>query len=109
MKRTFIETSIFETSIKNLSKSDPDLLVRIQQILLEDPKAGDVITGTGGARKLRVPAPGKGKSGGYRTIYYDFTSEEEIYLLAVYGKGKQEDLTSDEKKKIAQLIKAIKE
>ncbi len=33
-----------------------------------NPNAGDVIAGTGGARKVRFAGKGKGKSGGYRVI-----------------------------------------
>jgi hypothetical protein len=42
----------------------------LQRALMTDPEAGPVIPGSGGVRKLRWAAPGRGKRGGYRVIYY---------------------------------------
>ena len=75
--------------------------------MLQDPEAGDRIPGAGGARKIRVPTKNKGKSGGYRTIYYDLSRRGEIYLLAIYLKKTQENISESEKKVIAKLIKVL--
>lgn len=53
-------------------------LARLQSLLLMDPEAGDVIQGTGGARKVRIPLEGRGKSGGGRVIYVDVVIREQI-------------------------------
>jgi hypothetical protein len=81
----------------------------LQQTLLIDPEAGDVIPGTGGARKVRVSAKGHGKRGGARVIYVDIVVQEEIYLLAAYAKNEQTDMTANEKKIIRDFIKTLKE
>lgn len=81
----------------------------MQQTLLIDPEAGDVIPGTGGARKVRVSAKGHGKRGGARVIYVDIVVQEEIYLLAAYAKNEQTDMTANEKKIIRDFIKTLKE
>ncbi len=64
----FIELPIFVRCSAALF-SDEDL-TELQNMLLENPKAGDIISGSRGLRKLRVPLPGRGKRGGARVIYY---------------------------------------
>ncbi|MCY1304939.1 Toxin HigB-2 [compost metagenome] len=71
---------------------------------MANPKAGDLIQGTGGLRKIRIAAKGHGKRGGARVIYYHFVSASQIAFLLAYPKGEQEDLTSDQKKVLRQVI-----
>lgn len=63
--------------------------------------------GTGGVRKVRW-AKDKGKSGGKRTIYIDFTDIERIYFITVFGKHEKTNLTNEEKKIIKDFVKSIK-
>ena len=87
--------------------SDEDLpLLEIE--LLKNPRAGDVIEGTGGTRKLRIQLEGRGKSGGARVIYLDVYEKEHLYLLFAYPKNVQENLSADQKKAIAKLIEILK-
>ena len=72
-----------------------------------EPQAHPVIPGTGGAQKARMKALGRGKSGSYRIIYY-FHIEETVYLLTIYDKVRQVDLTTRELAQITQFIAAIK-
>ena len=60
MKRTFIEVPLFTKKWKELGLTDEDLR-DLQNILLQNPKSGDVIQGTGGLRKIRIPMKGRGK------------------------------------------------
>jgi|SRR5579862_579474 len=76
--------------------------------LARHPEAGDLIPGTGGLRKLRWAGKGKGKSGGYRAIYYYFMADVPIYLLAVYAKNQQIDLTPEQKGRLAALADELK-
>jgi hypothetical protein len=62
------------------------------------PDAGDEIPGTGGVRKVRFAARGKGKSGGVRVIYYYFDMANPLFAIFIYGKGEQVDLTPDQKR-----------
>lgn len=83
-------------------------LSTLEKILLADPKAGDVIEGTGGARKIRINLnDNRGKSGGGKVIYVDIYEKARIYLLFAYPKNVQENLTADQKKAIRNLIEAI--
>lgn len=87
--------------------NDEDLKI-LESILLTNPQMGDVIQGTGGARKIRIQLEGRGKSGGGRVIYLDVFEKEKLYLLFAYPKNVQENLTEEQKKSIALLIEAIK-
>ena len=108
MKRTFILTSGFERSWERMGLGDEELQ-DLQNLLLLDPDAGDVIPGLAGARKVRIPLEGRGKSGGGRVIYVDVVVREQIYLLLAYPKNVQTDMGPDQKKIIRQLIETIKE
>ena len=77
--------------------------------IARNPKAHPIIQGTGGIRKARAARSGAGKRGGVRIIYYFWTSEEMIYFLTVYPKGRKDDLSSREKKALRELVKTLKE
>lgn len=110
MTRTFIEVPIFTKKWKELGFTDENLR-ELQKVLLDDPKAGDAIQGTGGLRKIRIPMENKGKSkrGGARVVYVDVELKESIYFINVYSKDEKADLTPDEKKAFKAIIKFLKE
>lgn len=83
-------------------------LGRLEQVLLENPQLGDVIEGTGGARKMQIQIGNRGKSGGGRVIYLDVFEKESPYLLFAYPKNVQSDLTPEQKKAIRLLVEQIK-
>jgi mRNA-degrading endonuclease RelE of RelBE toxin-antitoxin system len=87
----FVETSLF-TRISRQYLSDEEL-ARLQAYITKRPDAGAVIKGSGGLRKLRWSAGGKGKRGGVRVIYYWLIRDDQIFLLTIYGKSQVEDLT----------------
>ncbi|WMJ00310.1 type II toxin-antitoxin system RelE/ParE family toxin [Pseudomonas chlororaphis subsp. aurantiaca] len=97
----FIETPIFTEDLHELLSDDE--YKALQQHLAENPTAGDVIQHTGGLRKVRWAANGKGKRGGVRVIYYHITAASQIRLLVIYRKGVKDDLTEDEKKELRKL------
>ena len=74
-----------------------------------NPESGRVIPETGGLRKLRWAAKGKGKRGGARIIYYFHNESMPIFLLSAYTKGEKADLSMAErnalKKLVAELIR----
>ena len=76
--------------------------------LAANPEAGDVIPGTGGVRKVRFAASGRGKRGGARVIYFYFDDEMPLYALLVYGKAAKTDLTAQEKRSATMLVEALK-
>jgi hypothetical protein len=72
------------------------------------PEEGEEIEGTGGLRKIRWKAQGRGKRGGVRVIYYFYNSDAPLYLLTVYAKNQQEDLSSDEKAILRKFVEKLK-
>ena len=76
--------------------------------LAANPMKGPVIQGTGGLRKVRMPARGKGKSGGARVIYLHVEGPQVIYLVYVYDKSEADDLTATQKRELKMIAEAIK-
>ena len=107
MTREFVFTKPFLSCWKALGLSDKDLRI-LEAALLENPQLGDVVQGTGGARKLRFRLEGRGKSGGGRVINLDVFEKEKLYFLFAYPKSLQENLTTEQKQVIKQMIDAIK-
>lgn len=87
-----------------------DLLYAIQNDLLADPQRWPLVKGTGGARKGRVadPASDKGKSGSYRYLYLYLEHRGQIYLLFLFAKNEQSNLTAEQTKLIARWVAEIK-
>ena len=108
MTRTFIEVPTFTKKWEALGLTD-DNLAELQKILLQNPKAGPVIKGTGGLRKIRIPMEHSGKSGGGRVLYVDIECKEIIYFINVYTKNEKDELTEDEKKAFKTIITSLKE
>lgn len=68
------------------------------------PKAGDVMEGTGGVRKLRWGRGGRGKSGGVRVVYYFHSGAMPLYLLTLFAKNEQANLSKAERNELAGLV-----
>jgi hypothetical protein len=62
-----------------------------------DPKAGDLMSGTGGARKMRIAGRGKGKRGGYRVIAFYAGDDVPVFLIALLSKGERDNLSRAER------------
>ena len=107
MTREFVYTEPFRRCWKAMGLSDGDLKI-LEEILLANPRLGDVIEGTGGARKMRIQIENRGKSGGARVIYVDVFEKEKLYLLLAYPKNVQDDLTPEQRKQVRKLVEAIK-
>jgi mRNA-degrading endonuclease RelE of RelBE toxin-antitoxin system len=101
----FIETSAFSALLEDWL-SDEEYR-GLQSYLMERPDAGDIIRGSGGIRKLRWAAKGKGKSGGVRVIYYWAKAPEQIYLLTMYGKSERADIDRASLKRIATRLEML--
>ena len=98
----FIEDHEFQKRKKGLL--DDDDLFELMEWLAIHPDSGKVIKGSGGLRKLRWAAKGRGKRGGARVIYFCWLADEKILLLDIYSKGRQEDLAADEIKKLRRKV-----
>jgi hypothetical protein len=72
------------------------------------PRAGEVMQGTGGVRKLRWARGGRGKSGGVRVIYYYHSEAMPLYLLTVFAKNERANLSKAERNDLAKLVAVLK-
>ena len=98
----FVETSVFTQRITKLLNDEE--YRELQMELASRPKAGDVIPGAGGLRKLRWRAGGRGKWGGLRIIYYCWTAER-LYMIFAYDKARQGDLTSEQVRMLQDYVR----
>jgi len=104
--QTVAETTIFAKRAEAiLSPEEKDELI---YTLADDPLAGVEIPDTGGVRKLRWAARGKGSKGGVRVIYFFHNEHSPLYALYIFGKGEKEDLTPEEKRAMKQLAAKLK-
>ena len=90
--------------IRNAEKLVSDLERQdIIRYLAQHPKAGDLMEGTGGIRKLRWRRGNQGKSSGVRVIYYFHNECMQLYLLTLFAKGSQENLTKAQRNEMSKL------
>jgi len=101
----FIETPIFTNLVNDLLPDDE--YRKLQLALVLRPEAGKVIPGSGGLRKIRWKSGGSGKRGGLRVIYYWDVPIDSIYMLLIYKKSRQEDLTPNQLKILRNLVKEL--
>ncbi|NWA06779.1 hypothetical protein [Pseudomonas gingeri] len=99
----FIETPIFTADLRD--HLDDEAYGDLQTYLAEHPEAGALIEDTGGLRKIRWAAHGKGKSGGVRVIYYHVSSSYQIRMLLIYRKGIMDSLTDRQKAQLREINK----
>ena len=87
----------------------PEQMGEIADILAANPKAGEIMQGTGGFRKLRYAGvQGKGKSGGMRTIHLFVTADQEVHLVNIYSKSEKDNLTKAQRNELAKLAAILK-
>ena len=99
---SFIETTLFTRLVSEYL--DEQQYVALQQTLMKDPEAGDVVKESGGVRKLRWAAAGRGKRGGYRVIYYVRHRHGVIWMLTMYPKNVTDDIPAHVLRKIRKEI-----
>jgi mRNA-degrading endonuclease RelE of RelBE toxin-antitoxin system len=97
-----VETKVFTSRVEDLLTSDEYHSLQLE--LLKRPAVGDVIPGTGGLRKLRWGAAGRGKRGGVRVIYFWHAASETILMLFVYPKNERGDLTAAQREALRRVV-----
>ncbi|HYJ85445.1 MAG TPA: type II toxin-antitoxin system RelE/ParE family toxin [Pyrinomonadaceae bacterium] len=90
---SFIETKLFSRLVTDYLTDEE--YSRLQDALIEDPEAGDLIPGSGGVRKLRWRVTGRGKRGGVRVIYYSRIRQGQIWMLTLYAKNVMENISAN--------------
>lgn len=99
----FVETQVFtDCLLENLSDEEYRSL---QLALVFRPRLGPIIRGSGGLRKARWGSRDRGKRGGVRVIYYWHEPSDAIYLLFLYRKVDQDDLTPTQRRMLSRLVR----
>ena len=99
----FVETPVFTRDLAEIL--DDEGFRSLQLALLQRPELGPMIRGSGGLRKLRWAGQGRGKRGGLRVIYYWDRASETFYMLYIYPKNEQEDLTAEQIRVLGRLVR----
>ncbi len=94
----FVESAAFSRACLMILTEDE--YFKLQDRLLDAPDAGDIIPGSKGLRKIRMPSGGKGSRGGSRVIYYWYVEPEKIQFCRIYEKSSQTNLSRMEIKQI---------
>ena len=102
---TVVETASFVTDAK-ACMSDEERTSAIYMIAA-NPECGDIVPGGGGIRKVRFAIGGRGKSGGVRIIYYFHNEQVPVFLLAVFAKNEQANLTRAETNMLGNAAKML--
>ena len=103
---TLCETDYFsKKSRKLLSDAEYECLI---SLLAKNPLLGEVMQGTGGVRKFRLPREGGGKSGGLRVIYFYWDGGVPIYLLDIFAKNQQANITKAQRNDLASAVAILK-
>ena len=106
MKAIFVELPAFELHREDYL--DDDRFRLLQDALMGNPVAGDLIEGTGGLRKLRFGdiRRGKGRRGGLRVIYYYWIGGPEFWLFTLFDKDEMADLAPKQRAALKERVKS---
>lgn len=103
---TVVETPAYlaDAKVAGITEAEREAVV---EMVANRPRAGDEISGTGGARKIRVAGRGKGKSGGYRVITFYSGEDFPVFLLTAYSKGERANLSKAERNELKAILADI--
>ena len=101
LMQTIIETPAYLSDAKALGLTDAE---RTVDYIAQHPSAGEVMSRTGGARKVRFGGRGKGKSGGYRVITFYSGEDIPVFLLNIFAKGEKVNLTKAEQNELRAIL-----
>jgi hypothetical protein len=105
LRQTVVETpELLSGARRVLSDEERRSLI---DFLAANPMAGDLMQGTGGARKVRWAARGKGKSGGARVITFYAGPDLPVFLMAIFGKGEKANLSKAERNELRDVLASL--
>jgi hypothetical protein len=103
----FVYLALFERTRKGVL-SDAEMKA-VEDELLADPRAGVVMVGTDGVRKVRAAQEFRGKSGSARVAYLYVPEQATVYFITAFAKNVQGNLTGEQKKQVRGLVAQIKD
>ena len=104
--QTVVETPGYLRDARDAGLTDAEQTA-IVTYLSAHPDAGDEVPGTGGARKVRFPGRGKGKSGGYRVITFYSGMDIPVFLLNVFAKGDRVNISQAERNELRRVLQSL--
>jgi hypothetical protein len=104
--QTVIETSEFLRRAKACGVTEEER-AEVVDFIAANPLAGDEISGTGGARKVRFAGKGRGKSGGHRVITFYSGDDIPVFLLTLFTKNEKADLTPKERNALKKILPEV--
>lgn len=109
MDRLFVYSPLVEEVLAEFANQDA-LAKQIEDEILKNPEAGNLVQGTSGIRKMRLADPGrnKGKRGGLRVFFLNLPDKERTHLIYLLRKGEANDISPDEKQVLKELVTRIK-
>ena len=104
---TVVELPLFQRMARDVwDDSEREAFI---DFIARNPETGDVISETGGVRKVRWSRQGSGKRGGTRVVYFYHDPQMPLFLMLVYAKAQREDMTPDQKKQVRALAESLKQ
>ena len=97
----------FDRQLKRLAKKFPSLkniLAEIGRQLAENPLMGKPIGHDCYKIRIAISSKGKGKRGGARIVTYVYVAGNTLYMLAIYDKSEQDNISD---KELNDLLKVI--
>jgi len=102
---TVVEPKSFVDRAQNLL-SNTQRMATIDFIAM-NPEAGNIMKGTGGVRKIRIPLQGQGKRGGARVVYYYHNEGTPVFLLYLFAKNERDNLSKAEQNDLRETVKVL--
>jgi len=106
--QSVIETGSYLRAAKDAGMSSEEMTAAVD-LVATVPEDGDIMQGTGGVRKARLAGRGKGKSGGYRIVWYFGGDDIPVFLLTVFGKGEKSNLSQAERNALRAMVGTLRE
>jgi hypothetical protein len=97
-----VETKVFTRQVSTLLTDEE--YAALQTTLVLNPASGALIIGSGGLRKIRWRARGRGKRGGTRIIYYWAAQLDQLLMLFIYPKNERDDLSPEQLKMLRTIV-----
>ena len=109
MKFEVLSIPRFDQLFKRLAKKYPSIkndLFQLTEALKENPISGTPIGNSCYKIRLAISSKSKGKSGGGRVITHVKVTKNSVFLLSIYDKSEQEDISD---KQLSALLRELPE
>jgi hypothetical protein len=106
--QSVVETPAYLAAAKEEGMTDDEMMAAAD-LVAANPRAGELIAGSGGCRKVRVGGKGRGKSGGYRVVTFFAAKDVPVFFIAVLSKGTRANFSKAERNAMKQATRSLRE